>query len=141
MRDHRERVMVRSTRRNGVLSAEIGSRGEAAVVKALHSLGFDGAERRRVRHRDALDVIVAPGIIASVKAGEYAKTASLATIMGWRVEADRKRVEQSADAALLVVQRRGAGTARADQWRTWIVGVGRDEWEAPLSVAVGALLP
>ena len=121
-----------STRRNGVRSAEIGREAESAVVRVLHEAGLTSAERRRVRRHDALDILVAPGVIASVKGGAHARTASLGDISSWWAEADRKRVEHRADLALLVVQRAGYGRDRAEHWRAWLIGADRDHWEAQL---------
>lgn len=125
-----------STRRNGVRSAEIGRECEAAVTKVFVEGGFPHAERRRVRAHDALDILVGPGVIASVKGGQQARTASLGLVGGWLAEADRKRAEQGADIALLVVQRQGYGRDRAGAWRTWVLGLDRDHWETTLTHAV-----
>jgi hypothetical protein len=92
-----------------------------------------------VRRHDALDIIVCPGVVASVKGGAYARTASLGAISGWHAEADAKRREHGADLALLVVQRAGYGVDRADHWRCWVTGhivEDRDHWEAQLGRAL-----
>ena len=75
-----------------------------------------------MRRHDALDILVAPGVIASVKGGAYARTASLGAISGWHAEADAKRKEHGADVALLIVHRAGYGVDRADHWRCWVIG-------------------
>jgi hypothetical protein len=111
----------------GRRSARIGASAEAAVVKVLHAHGFPDAERRRVRRHDALDIIVCPGVVASVKGGAYARTASLGAISGWHAEADAKRREHGADLALLVVQR---------CWVTGHIVEDRDHWEAQLGRAL-----
>jgi len=119
----------------GRRSARIGASAEAAVVKVLHAHGFPAAERRRVRRHDALDIIVCPGVVASVKGGAYARTASLGAISGWHAEADAKRREHGADLALLVVQRAGYGVDRADHWRTWVIGSHVTDWHPLLDHA------
>jgi hypothetical protein len=63
-----------STRRNGVRSERDRPRSRGGVVRVLHANGFPGAERRRVRRKDALDIVVSPGVVASVKGGKHAKT-------------------------------------------------------------------
>ena len=105
----------------GRRAGRIGYAAEHAVVRVLQANGFPDAERRRVRRHDALDIIVCPGVIASVKGGAYARTASLGAISGWHAEADRKRREQGCQVAQLVVQRAGYGTDRADHWRAWVI--------------------
>ena len=106
----------------GRRSARIGAAGERSVVDVMVKSGFPSAERRRVKRNDALDIIVCPGVIASVKAGAYARTASLGAISGWHAEAEHKRREHGADFALLVVQRAGYGNDRALHWRAWVIG-------------------
>lgn len=116
----------------GRRSARIGTAAEAGVVKVLRNGGFPQAERRRVRRNDALDILVAPGVIASVKAGQYAKGASLGDLAAWHAEASAKRLEHGAAICLLIVQRTGYSADRADHWRTWVIGhhdSDRDHWE------------
>ena len=128
--------MTPSTRPHGVRSREIGKQGERAVVRALTAHGFTAAERLKAgRLVDPMDIAVCPGVLASVKAGEAAKGASLARVVHWRECADHNRRQAGAELALLVVQRRGAGPANADQWRTWIIGADRDHWETTLAAA------
>jgi hypothetical protein len=124
-----------STRRHGVRSAEIGREAETAVVAALVRSGFPGAERHRVRHDDRLDITVCPGVLASVKGGQAAKSASLGAVLAWRTEAEQKRIRHGAAATLLVVQRNGYGRDRAAAWRCWVLGLGRDAWETTLADA------
>jgi hypothetical protein len=130
-----------STRRNGVRSNEIGRETEDGIVRVLKASGFPGAERRRVRRQDALDILVSPGVIVSAKGGKYAKTASLKDLTDWKLEAQAKRAEQGADVCLLVVQRNGYGRDRAENWRTWVLGpfvMGPgylDNWETDLVTA------
>ncbi len=118
--------MVRSTRKHGVLSAEIGRRGQHAVEQACVRNGFPHCEVRQVKQRDRLDLLVDPvgRVIASVKAGEYAKQASLGDIAEWHHEADEKRQRDNMAMALLVVQRRGYGMDpdRTLHWRAWVIG-------------------
>lgn len=120
----------------GARSLAIGKEGERAAVRALRAAGFPHAARRKAgRFHDALDLDICPGLIASVKAGETAKTASLHRVIAWRTEAEEKRQADHADVCLLIVQRRGAGTSRAHLWRCWVLGLGRDTWETTLDDA------
>lgn len=120
----------------GMKSLNTGKLGERGVVRALHRLGYDGAERRKAgRLYDALDITVAPGIVASVKAGEAAKNASISLIGQWREEAEQKRLAEGADICLLIVHRRGTSPDKAEMWRTWVLGTGREAWETTLDEA------
>lgn len=132
--------MSPSTRRNGVRSNEIGREAETGTVRVLHANGFPQAERRRVRREDALDILISPGVVASVKGGKQAKDASLKDIADWQAEAQEKRAREGADVCLLVVQRNGYGPDRAEHWRTWVLGpfvMGIDltRWETDLTTA------
>jgi hypothetical protein len=124
-----------SRRPNGTRSAEIGRECETAVVSFLVSNGFPHSERRRVQAIDRLDLIVCPGVIASVKGGHRARTASVGDTVLWRAEAIKKCAYQNADVVILVVQRNGYGRDRASAWRTWVLNVGRDGWETSLHTA------
>lgn len=124
----------------GQRAVNIGKRGERGAVRALRTLGFTNAERRKAgRFHDALDLDIAPGVIGSVKSGEYAKSASLARVIEWRDEAERKRVAEGAALCLLIVQRKGHGPDRAATWRCWVLGAGMNAWESTLEVACAAL--
>ena len=119
-------------------SKVIGTRGETAVVRALRDLGFPGAERRALAGAlDLGDINVCPGVIAEVKWGKAARTASLGDMAWWWRETDRERHNSRAVIGLLIVQRNGYGEARADKSRCWFdIGTvwGRDHRvvEAPL---------
>ena len=98
-------------------SKNIGTAAESAVVRVARASGFPQAERRALAgSADVGDVLLTAGLVAEVKAGEAAKTASLGQIDQWLAETERERRNAGADVALLVVQRRGIGTARAELW-------------------------
>jgi hypothetical protein len=116
----------------------IGTRGETAVVGALRALGFPGAERRALAGAlDLGDILISPGVIAEVKWGKHAKTASLKQVEQWWDETQREQHNARADLALLIIQRNGIGTNRASLSRCFFdIGAlwGRDHCivEAPL---------
>ena len=102
-------------------SKNIGTRAETAVVKYLHNNGFGLAERRALRGaRDVGDLLLCPGLIAEVKAGEKAKTFQQKLLADWQKQTMNERVNAGADVAVLVVQRRGYGALNADKWWAWI---------------------
>ena len=99
----------------------IGTRGETGVVRVARDLGFP--EARRLALSGALDngdAILCPGIIAEVKAGKAAKTASLAQIDLWWLETEIERQNAGATIGLLVVQRAGYSPERAAYWRCFL---------------------
>jgi hypothetical protein len=102
-------------------SKAIGTRGETAVVRALRANGFGGAERRALAGAaDLGDILVCPGVIAEVKWGKQARSASLADIAWWWRQTDRERRNAHAEIGLLVVQRNGYGDVRADKSRCFL---------------------
>jgi hypothetical protein len=100
---------------------QIGTRGETAVVKALRNLGFPGAERRALAGAlDLGDINICPGVIAEVKWGKAAKTASLGDITEWWRQTERERANSGAAIGLLIIQRNGYGEDRADKSRCFL---------------------
>lgn len=98
----------------------LGTSGETACVKALRANGFEGAERRALAgSADLGDILVGPGVIAEIKTGKHAKTASHGQIMEWIQETERERRNAKAALAFLVIQRTGFGIDRAHMWTTW----------------------
>jgi hypothetical protein len=108
----------------GRRSARIGKEAERGVLQAMRANGFPGAEPKRVEAADRLDINVCPAVVASVKAGEQARTAPLQRLEIWHDEAEVKRQLVGAELALLVVQRRGYGHQpdRVLRWRAWVLG-------------------
>lgn len=101
-------------------SKQIGTRTETQVVNYLRANGFPDAERR-VLHgtADLGDILVRPGIIAQVKGGVAAETASDARLRQWCVATEQQRVNANADHAFLVVKRTGHGITKIGGW--WVV--------------------
>jgi hypothetical protein len=98
----------------------IGTRGETAVVKALRAHGFTGAERRALAGSNDLgDILVSPGVIAEVKWGKAAKTASLNDVEIWWAQTLAEKRNSRADVAFLVIQRNGIGEDRAHLCRAF----------------------
>jgi hypothetical protein len=104
----------------------------------LRAHGFGGAERRALAGSNDLgDILICPGVIAEVKWGKHAKTASLVDVSRWLRETERERANAGAHLGLLVIQRNGIGTNRASLSRCFFdIGAlwGRDHCivEAPL---------
>ena len=99
----------------------IGTRGETGVVRVARDLGFPEARRLALAGADDQgDAILCPGIIAEVKAGKAAKTASLAQIDLWWLETEIERQNAGATIGLLVVQRAGYSPERAAYWRCFL---------------------
>lgn len=98
----------------------IGTAGETAVVRYVRDNGFDGAERIALHGiADEGDVSFGPGVMAEVKAGKAAETASDAQIAAWLDDTERERLARGADVAVLVLKRKGKGAANAGRW--WAV--------------------
>jgi hypothetical protein len=98
-------------------SKALGTAAESAVVKALRANGFPGAERRALHgSADLGDILVCPGVIAEVKGGNAARIASDAQVLVWLAQTEVERVNARADEALLIIARKGIGTANADRW-------------------------
>ncbi len=99
----------------------IGTRGETGVVRVARDLGFPEARRLTLAGADDQgDAILCPGIIAEVKTGKAAKTASLAQIDLWWLETEIERQNAGATIGLLVVQRAGYSPERAAYWRCFL---------------------
>ena len=99
----------------------IGTRGETGVVRVARDLGFPEARRLALAGADDQgDAILCPGIIAEVKTGKAAKTASLAQIDLWWLETEIERQNAGATIGLLVVQRAGYSPERAAYWRCFL---------------------
>ncbi|HZB28966.1 MAG TPA: hypothetical protein VE465_02250 [Streptosporangiaceae bacterium] len=99
---------------------DIGTAGETATVRHLHTNGFPHAERRALRGiQDAGDIAGTPGLCWSVKGGEQAKNASDQQVTQWLAELEKQRQRARADIGVLVLQRRGVGPANAGRW--WVV--------------------
>lgn len=101
-----------------------GTAGETAVVRVARANGFPLADRltlggARTGH-DRGDVLLTVGLMAQVKAGDAAKSASWLTISGWLAETEQQRVNGGHDVALLVLQQRGVGVDRAHLWECWL---------------------
>lgn len=108
----------------------IGTAAESAVVKFLHSIGYDKTTAMRKVLSGASDIgdvwcHHAHGtIIIEVKGGDAAKDASHARIEAWLAEAARERDNAALDAyttPVLVTQTRGVGLGRAGDWALWIM--------------------
>jgi len=114
------------------------TRSLAATALASNKIKCNGEHvkpARELKIGDRLDITVCPGVLASVKGEQAAKSASLGAVLAWRTEAEQKRIRHGAAAALLVVQRAGHGRDRAAAWRCWVLGLGRDAWETTLAEA------
>lgn len=95
----------------------IGTAAETAVVRYLREHGFPGADRQPLRGiLDTGDIDVTAGIIAEVKAGAMAATASVRLIRQWQAHHERKRRDSGADIGILVVRQRQRPPA---QWHVW----------------------
>lgn len=95
----------------------IGTRAETAVVNYLRDNGFPYAERRALQGAlDKGDITGTPGLVWEVKGGATAMGAGELLIQRWLAEAETERVNAGAARALLVVQRKGYGPARAGYW-------------------------
>lgn len=96
---------------------DIGTVAETAVVRYLRGAGFPHAERRALRGQlDAGDITGTPGVCWEVKGGAAAKLASDGQVQEWLDDTDKERVAAGAEVAVLVLQRKGIGTANAGRW-------------------------
>lgn len=96
---------------------DIGTVAETAVVRVLRDNGFPHAERRALHGAlDLGDITGTPGIVWEVKGGDAAKTASDGQVERWREETDREAQNAGAPLGILVLQRKGIGTANASRW-------------------------
>lgn len=98
---------------------DIGTAAETAVVRYLRGAGFPHAERRALRgNQDAGDITGTPGVCWEVKGGTAAKLASDAQVQDWLDDTSKEKAAAGAgaDVAVLVLQRKGIGTANAGRW-------------------------
>lgn len=96
---------------------DIGTAAETAVVRYLREHGFPGADRQPLRgNRDQGDITITAGVIAEVKAGHYAATASTAVIKQWLDETETERVNAGADIGVLIVRQARRGV---NLWHVW----------------------
>lgn len=99
----------------------IGTKAETAVVRAAAPRGFPHADRLRLKGMDdrgdvRLTTTLTAGVIAEVKGGETARSASENRVHNWLIETEREREKAEADIGILVVQRRGVGEINAHRW-------------------------
>lgn len=98
----------------------IGTAAETAVVKALRANGFGTAERRSLKgNLDQGDVAGTPGICWEVKGGNAARDMTPSLLAAWLAQTEVERFNAGAVIGVLVIARRGIGTANADRW--WAV--------------------
>jgi hypothetical protein len=98
-------------------SKTIGTQGETRVVNYLKRSGFPDAERRALAgQQDKGDILVCKGLIAEVKAGEAAETASDEQLRKWCEETKREQSNAGAKHAFLVVKRKGHGVQKIGGW-------------------------
>jgi hypothetical protein len=117
---------------------DIGTAAETAVVRVARAHGFRYADRYALHGaHDQGDVVLCEGVIVEVKGGEAARDASDAQIEAWLDQTEKERINARADVALLVVQRRGVGIARAQSWAAWW----RLGWLARLAGQVESFAP
>ena len=103
-----------------------GTRGETAVVKYLRDNGFGLAERRALGgSHDMGDILICPGLIAEVKAGDKAKSFQQSLLEKWMDETRKEHSNADAVVALLIVQRSPYGPERVGMWWCWVTPVVR----------------
>jgi len=101
-------------------SKQKGTAAETAVVRYAREHGFPLADRLTLSGRyDRGDVLLTVGLIAEVKAGKAAQTASLGQIRAWLAETETERANAGAEHGILVVQRQGHGLTRVGEWECW----------------------
>ena len=97
-------------------SKAIGTQAETLVVRYLQANGFGTAERRALHGTyDLGDITGIPGVVIEVKSGHAAETASDGLINAWLAETETERRNADADIGVLVVKRKGKGSA-GDWW-------------------------
>lgn len=109
----------------------IGTAAESAVVKFMHSIGYDATNALRMTLSGAADVgdvwcHHADGtLVIEVKGGESARSASHGQITAWLAEAvteadnTRRKLDRRIT-PVLVLQTRGVGVNRAGDWRAYM---------------------
>ena len=101
-------------------SKNIGTRVETQIVNYLHTAGFPKAKRRALAGAlDEGDILVAEGLIIESKGGAAAENASDGQLRLWCAETVKEKTNAKADAAFLVVKRKGHGVAKVGGW--WVV--------------------
>lgn len=108
----------------GSLSRTKGANAERAVANLFTAHGLPALRVIRTatdRDPDYGDVHACDGrIVAQVKSGEAAKTASLGRIRGWWDELGEQMSHvPQCDLGLLICQRRGVGLGRPQYWDCW----------------------
>jgi hypothetical protein len=97
-------------------SKALGTQAETLVTRYLQENGFGTAERRALHGTyDLGDITGTPGICWEVKSGHAAETASDGLINAWLAETEAERKNAKAVVGVLVVKRKGKGSA-ADWW-------------------------
>lgn len=97
----------------------IGTATETAVVKFARANGFPNAERRALAGaNDVGDILLATGVIAEVKGGVAAETASDLQIGKWLLETRHEVSNANADLGFLITKRKGFGAKNAGKW--WV---------------------
>jgi hypothetical protein len=89
-------------------SKAIGTAAETAATRYLQANGFPACDRQPLRgNRDQGDLIVCrtPRVIAEVKGGQMAETASAAVIAEWLEQTETEAVHAGADLGVLIVRR------------------------------------
>lgn len=95
----------------------IGTAAETAVVRAVRTRGFPGADRLTLTgSKDRGDIGLTAGVVLEVKAGAAARAASDNQITRWLAETERERVNAGAHIAILVTTRPGIGPNNAHRW-------------------------
>lgn len=98
-------------------SKNVGTAAETAIVRAVRTRGFPGADRLTLTgNKDRGDIGLCPGVVLEVKAGEAARRASDQQVAKWLLETERERGNAGADIALLVTARPGIGLPNAHRW-------------------------
>ena len=101
-------------------SKNIGTKVETQIVNYLHTTGFPKAKRRALAGAlDEGDILVAEGLIIEAKGGVAAENASDGQLRLWCAETVKEKSNAGADAAFLVVKRKGHGVAKVGGW--WVV--------------------
>ena len=101
-------------------SKNIGTRVETQIVNYLHTAGFPKAKRRALAGAlDEGDILAAEGLIIEAKGGAAAENASDGQLRLWCAETLREKANAGADAAFLVVKRKGHGVTKIGGW--WVV--------------------
>lgn len=101
-------------------SKDIGTWTETAVVNYLKVSGFPKADRKSLSGaKDEGDVDFIPGanlVMAEVKGGKAAETASVAQIHDWLYETAREKDNGAYEIACLITKKKGYGKERAYAW-------------------------